>query len=191
MPSPTWDAILGGRRGEVFGGPAWGYYQTWVGPSEAQRVSGGTTCGIVLAYLLAKSGAPVDMVNRLPTDPVAPGSGFVPGAHISKALAGAKKAGLYIDKPRRLVPGWAYWIDHEGRPGSDHVGTVYAVGPVKPDGTREVLTADGGQTCPNDQPSTQCMKFQTRTLSADGSTLTLAGSVARLLGAIGEGSAVA
>jgi hypothetical protein len=176
------DVVYGGRKPDLYGGPVWGYYQTFLGdnPNGSKR-SGGTTCSTVLAYLMGKTGWPFDMIDRAPTDPV-PGGGFTPGGSLTKIVFGAKKPSRrwYLDKPgANLRPGDAYHIDHEGKANSDHVGVILEVGDALPDGTRRVVTADGGQGHPGYE-----VHWNTRILSADGSTLTLNGVPARLLGAI-------
>ncbi len=178
---PIVDIIYGGRRPDVLGGPTFGYYSTYLREDkDGNKVSGGTTCAITLAYLMGKAGWPADMINRLSTD-VVPGGGFVPGAHITRMVTGARarKRGWYIDHPTELLPGDAYHIDHPEKPNSDHVGEVVGVGEKRADGTRLIETADGGQGHPG-----YYIHRNTRTLSADGKTLTLNGVPARVLGVI-------
>jgi hypothetical protein len=176
------DVVYGGRKPDLYGGPVWGYYQTYLGENpDGSKKSGGTTCSTVLAYLLGKSDWPADMIDRAPTDPV-PGGGFTPGRSLTNIVYGAKKAARkwYLEKPgANLRPGDAYHIDHEGKLNSDHVGVILEVGDALPDGTRRIVTADGGQGHPGYE-----VHWNARILSADGSTLTLNGVPARLLGAI-------
>jgi len=168
------DGVYGQRKPDAFGAPVWGYYQTILGKNDdGTPRKGGTTCGIVLAYEMAKAGWPVEMINRLPTDPVAPGSGFTPGLHISKIVGYAQKKGWYKRTPGTdLQPGDAYHIDHPEKPNSDHVGVIVGVN------GNQIETADGGQE------TGATVKRNVRTLSADGKTLTLDGRSARVLGVI-------
>jgi len=182
---PRIDPVYGGRMGDRFGAPAWGYYQVLL---DANGKKGGTTCVITLGYLMGRSGWPADMVNRPADDKFgAPGSGMRPGS--MKVIDAAKVHGFY--KLPELVgaawlPGDAYHIDHPPRPNSDHVGTVASVSDPAADGTRQVETIDGGQGAGAD------IKRNVRTLSADGKTLALGGDVARVLGVIrADGGAVA
>ena len=187
QPAPLWDQILGGRVADLYGGPAWAYFATYVGEKDGKKVSGGTTCAILASYVLSRAGAPAAWINRLPTDPVAPGAGFTPGAHFPKMLNGAKAGGFWLDRPPTLLPGDLYFVDHPPKPNSDHVGLVLERGPLRADGTREITTGDGGQTC----ASGQCAKIATRILAADGSTLTRDGIAARVLGAIRDPRVIA
>jgi hypothetical protein len=168
---PALDVVYGGRLPDVFGAPAWGYYETKLAGGR----SGGTTCGIVLAYLMARAGWPRGMINRLPSDP-APGVGFTPGWHVTRIVEGAKRRGWYLAPPAGPRVGDAYHVDHPPKPNSDHVGLVESVSPARADGTRTVTTIDGGQGTGAD------VQRQTRTLSADGRALTLNGVPARVLG---------
>ena len=168
------DPIYGGRRPDAYGEPAWGYYQRVIGTNQdGTPKSGGTTCAITLGYLMSLAGWPADMVNRLPSDPVAPGGGFTAGLPVSKIVSGAKKRGWYLPPTTPLRPGDAYHVDH-WRPNSDHVGDVVAVN------GQTVETADGGQGRGAD------VHRNIRVLTSDGGnrTLTLNGVPARLLGVI-------
>lgn len=204
-PSPAWDGVLGGRIGEIFGAPAWRYYAVRVGqnPDGSYR-KGGTTCGIFTAYCAAKAGWPIDWINRAPDDKWAPGSGFTPGAHISKLLAGAKKAGWWIPAPTssasgpanivgddlgasfELQPGDYYHQNHDGatyngKPADgSHVGIIFSVSSPDARGFRQVVTLDGGDT---NAKGEQCAKRHTRTLSPQW-TLTYAGTESRLVGIV-------
>lgn len=174
---PVLDPIYGGRVADIAGGPSWGYYSVHLPGPNGTTHSGGTTCGIVLAYELARAGWPKDMVNRSRLDPVAPGSGFTPGMHISKIVGGAKQRGWYRDPTSTPPqPGDAYHEDHPPRPNSDHVGGILSVSDPRADGTRQVITFDGGAGTGADA------QLHTRTLSADGQSLSLDGVPARVLG---------
>lgn len=172
-PGGPLDAAYGGRLANAYGRPAWSYYQELTGPSK----SGGTTCGVALAYFMSLARWPSQMINRSTTDPVAPGGGFVPGLHISKIVGGAQGRGWYLRPATAWQPGDVYHVDHPPKPNSDHVGVVESVIPL-PGGTYSVSTIDGGQG-PGDYVSRQ-----TRILSADGKTITLNGVQARVLGII-------
>ena len=167
------DPVYGGRRADAFGAPAWGYYQRKIASG-----SGGTTCGTVLAYWMGRAGWPLDMIDRAPTDPVAPGASFTPGLSVSKIIDGAKRRGWYQAGGMSWQPGDAYHVDHPPRVNSDHVGAVVSVSAPRADGTRIIETGDGGQGDGAD------VKRNLRTLSADGSTLTLDGVPARVLGTL-------
>src|SRR5271166_2672235 len=92
------DPVYGGRKADLNGAPVWAYYQTILGTNpDGSFRKGGTTCGIVLGYLMSLAGWPKDMVNRSPTDAWAPGGGFTPGEPIAKEIGGAKKHGYYKD----------------------------------------------------------------------------------------------
>ena len=172
------DPVYGGRIPDAFDSPAWRYYQERVGPGK----SGGTTCGVTLAYLLGKAGWPADMVNRDPSDPYAPGGGFSVGMHIARIVSGAERPdrrwyrapGASGDALPR--PGDAYHVDHPPKLNSDHVGVVESVSAPRADGTRAVTTIDGGQGTGAD------VKRNERVLSADGRTLTLGMTPARVRG---------
>jgi hypothetical protein len=166
------DPVYGGRVADVAGAPAWRYYDVKL----ADGSSGGTTCGVALAYLLGRAGWPADMVNRAPDDAWAPGGGFVPGLHVSKIVGGARSRGFYLGPQAGPQVGDAYHVDHPGRPNSDHVGLVKYVGAPLPNGTRAVVTIDGGQE------TGATVREEERVLSADGRTLTLGGVPARVLG---------
>lgn len=164
------DPVYGGRVADQYGAPAWAYYSTKIGPDT----SGGTTCSTVLAYLMSRAGWPMDMIDRAPTDPVAPGGGFTPGMSMSKIVYGAKhppkrsgRSVWYLDAPVEPLLGDAYHVDHPPKANSDHVGVVVRVGDRAADGTREIVTIDGGAGSGAD------VQRQTRVLSADGRTLTL------------------
>jgi hypothetical protein len=175
--NPILDVAYGGRLPDMHGGPAWKYYQTYL---DDAKKSGGTTCSTWLAYVMALAGWPAEMIDRSTTDP-APGGGFTPGWSMTKIVAGAQRKGWYRKKP--AAGDWqrsdVYHIDHAEKPNSDHVGQVLEVGDPQPDGTRRVVTLDGGQGQPGYH-----VQWQTRILSADGSTLTLQGVPARVLGLI-------
>ncbi len=176
--SPLFDVIHGGRRPDAFGAPSWGYYSIFVGRNaDGSPRSGGTTCGVVLGYELARARWPADMINRLPTD-AAPGSGFDIGMHVTKFIAGARERGWYHGAPFEPQPGDGYHADHPPKPNSDHVGVIVSVSAPRADGTREVVTVDGGQ------PPGWYAHRNTRILSADGRTLTLSGVPARVVGYI-------
>lgn len=213
LPSPTsvvapgstaFDAAAGGRRPDYLGAPAWAYYATFasVDPAGNKRW-GGSTCATFLAYWMARSnvgadgGWPAAMIDRAPDDAYgAPGSGFQPGASLSKVVGGAKAAGIYVAADStgfELRPGDAYHQDHPPAANSDHVGVVQSVGPPRGDGTREVQTIDGGQAAKVVVPGADAAanatlsrgasaRWQVRVLSADGRTLSLGGVPARLLG---------
>ncbi len=109
-PDDTWNAILGGKRPDSFGGPAWRYFAMFIGQNpDGTKRKGGTTCGIFAAACAAKAGWDVSLINRATDDTWAPGSGFTPGAHIYKLLGAAKKRGWVVDfkPPAPLVAGAA------------------------------------------------------------------------------------
>lgn len=93
-PSPVWDAVLGGRIGDSYGAPSWGYFATYIGvlPDGTKR-KGGTTCEIFMTCCAGKAGWPRSWINRRPDDPMAPGDGFTPGMSKAKIEAGARAAG--------------------------------------------------------------------------------------------------
>ncbi len=199
LGNPTWDLILGGRKPDYLGGPTWGYYATYAGQNpDGTKRKGGTTCGTVNAYWAGKAGFPVDMIDRLPSDPV-PGSGFQFGESISKFYAGARRRGWVVTASapasarvaglgdaadaRPLRPGDYYCVVHDGatyngQPSSgEHVGVILDVSGPNAEGARTVRTADGGQLCgPNGD---QCAHWNTRTLTSNGQ-LVLNGSAGRL-----------
>ena len=203
--SPTtgdrFDAAAGGRRPDYLGAPAWAYYTTFasVAPDGSKRW-GGSTCATFVAYWMAKAaGWPASMVDRSPADAFgAPGSGFQPGMSLAKVVGGAKAAGLYVtaDSPGfEFRPGDVYHQDHPPAANSDHVGVVRSVGEPRADGTREVVTVDGGQGAAVQLPGADAAanaalsrgasaRWQARVLSADGRTLSLGGVPARLLGVV-------
>jgi hypothetical protein len=177
--SNEFDDVAGGRRGEAFGAPAWAYYSTFAGQNpDGSKRSGGTTCSTFVAYWMSRAGGwPADMIDRAPTDPVAPGGGYTPGSSLSKIIFGAKRRGWYKNAGSLdLQPGDVYHVVHPQHANSDHIGIVRAVGEAEQDGTREVCTVDGGQGTGADA------RWQSRILSADGTTLSLDGVPARLLG---------
>lgn len=181
-PDPTWDAILGGRKGDSFGGAAWGYFAVYVNEKDGKKVKGGTTCGIFAAYCAGKAGWPVEMVNRKPDDPVAPGASFVPGAHILRVYEGAQKRG-WIKKGVAPEPGDYYCVTHEGATydgkavSGEHVGVVIDVSDAAADGTRKVTTADGGQS---NAKGEQCAHQNARTWYPDGRLTLTAGDNGKL-----------
>ena len=132
---PRWDALLGGKVGEG----RWKYYQRGYG----------TTCGIVAAALLEEAGGPPELINRDPPG----GSGFTPGAHISRLYEGAQKLGLLRKPDEGQVPdlrrGDIYGStrpakDKDGNPLSgEHVGCV--VGLDAAADSLAIETVDGGQ----------------------------------------------
>jgi hypothetical protein len=171
------DAVYGGKRPDAYGDRAWRYYQRKIGPDK----SGGTTCGTTLAYWMGRAGWPSDMIDRAPDDEFgAPGAKFTPGMSVSYFVAGAKRRGWYVEEAAVgvLQPGDAYHVDRPPKPNSDHVGVVISVSAPAADGTRTVETGDGGAE------DGATVKRNRRTLSADGSTLTLGGAPARLLGVV-------
>lgn len=199
---PDFEAAAGGRRPDYLGAPAWRYYSTFasVDPAGNKRW-GGSTCSTFLGKWMGQAGWPGDLLDRAADDPVAPGApgtSFQPGASLSREVAGAKRRGWYVPADSEgfdLRPGDAYHVDHEGRPNSDHVGVVKGVGDPRTDGTREVVTIDGGQGAAVQLPGADAAanaalsrgasaRWQTRTLSADGRTLTLGSAPARVLGVI-------
>ena len=178
-PDPVLDPVYGGRKPDMNGAPAWAYYQMILGKNPDGSVrKGGTTCVITLTYFAALAGWPKEMINREPTDQWATGGGFTPGS--MKFLDVAKKRSWY--KSGAAIGDWqatdAYHIDHVGKPNSDHVGLVETVSDPAADGTRQIGTIDGGQGTGAD------IQRNTRTLSADGKTLTLNSVPARVLGVI-------
>lgn len=188
LGNPLWDLMLGGRKPDYLGGPAWGYYSTFAGlnPDGTKR-KGGTTCGTVAAYWAARAGFPADMIDRLPTDP-APGSGFTPGASISKFYQGAQRrgwvrtggipgphlaglAGPPLAIPQAvIVPGDYYCIvkdgaTYNGQPSSgEHVEVCLDVSAPNAKGDRTVRSAAGGQECGDKQ----CAHWVTRILTTGG-----------------------
>jgi hypothetical protein len=174
------DPVYGGRKGELHGAPVWTYYQTVLGESEDGTVrSGGTTCGIALAYVLGQAGWPRDMVNRRVDDPWSPGGGFEAGAHLMRLVGGAKRRGWYLGPGASGAwrPGDVYHVDHPPKINSDHVGLVERVEALSGGGAR-VTTIDGGQE------RGAVIARRVRVLSADGRTLTLDSVPARVLGVI-------
>ena len=200
LGSAEWDLMLGGRKPDYLGGPTWGFYSTFAGTNaDGTARKGGTTCGTVAAYWAAKAGFPVELIDRLPSDPV-PGSGFNPGASISKLYAGAKARGWMLSAPSsstassstavsgvgaagavELQAGDYYCVVHDGATyngqasSGEHVGVVLDVSAPNAEGSRTVRTADGGQTCGGNQ----CAHWNTRTLTRAGQ-LVLDGAAGRL-----------
>jgi len=179
--APELDPVYGGRL-PGGGDGKWRYYET----------GHGTTCGVTLAYLMGRAGWPGDLVNRDPDDAYgAPGGGFEIGAHISKIVGGALRRHWYLEPGPGVVPrpGDAYHVDRPPKVNSDHVGLVESISSPRSDGTRLLVTVDGGQGATGAD-----VKRSTRTLSADGRTLATNGAPARMLGWIrasqtGEGLA--
>ena len=198
--SPAFDAVAGGRRPDYLGAPAWAYYSTFasVDPAGNKRW-GGSTCSTFLAYWMGMTGWPADLIDRAPSDAFgAPGGGFAPGASLSKIVGGGKRRGWYVAADShgfQLQPGDIYHVDHVGHPNSDHVGLVRSVGDPRADGTRVAETIDGGQAAAVNVPGASAeanaalsrgasARWQSRTLSADGRTLSLGGVPARILGVV-------
>lgn len=88
-------------------------------------------------------------------------------------------------EPFTLRPGDYYWqfrenATYDGKPvDGSHVGIVKSVGEVERDGSRVVVTIDGGDTCSDHQ----CARWHTRKLTADG-FMVYRGASSRLMGVV-------
>lgn len=119
----------------------------------------GTTCGVFAAFVLDKAGAPPDYINRRTDDG---GRGFTPSMHI----AYLERAGMALGTIRRdadLRPGNVYHATHQTPTPGEHVGIVLERRDL-PDGSIELVTADGGQ---EDSQGRQCSRIVTRKLVGD------------------------
>lgn len=154
-PSPRWDALLGGRIGPG----KWRYYEAGYG----------TTCGVTAAGWLAKAGAPPGMINRDPPE----GSGFGPGAHISRLRQGAQELG-WLFRPRagqlpNLRRGDVYCMVRATSDGTsgEHVGVVLKSKRIGD--SLHLVTGDGGQTS---DAGKQAAKRRNRVVYPDGTVVT-------------------
>lgn len=136
--TPLWDEILGG----AIGPGRWKLYEKGYG----------TTCGIVVAYVLEQAGIDPRLINR--------GDRYKIGAHISRLFQGGKAIGA-LRMDAELEPGDVYCMLRDGgKPGvvPEHVGLV-----LERHGA-ELVTADGGQT---DANGNQCARIVRRTITGN------------------------
>lgn len=136
--SPLWDEMLGGALGPG----RWKLYEKGYG----------TTCGIVVGYVLEQAGADPRLINR--------GDRFKIGAHISRLYEGGKAIGA-LRMDAELEPGDVYYMLRDGgKPGvlPEHVGIVLARN------GDELVTGDGGQ---KDANGNQCARIVRRTIKGN------------------------
>lgn len=126
--SARFDQLMGGKLATGM----WGRYQT----------NFGTSCAVTVTGWMLDAHAPPDMLNA----PAPGGGGFVPGAHFTRLMDGAKRRGWWrTPSPGQtpdVRPGDIYMSQHG--PNTEHMGVVVAVTP-NADGSLTVETADGGQ----------------------------------------------
>lgn len=138
VPTTLGDGVFERLLGEGLGPGKWTYY-------EEGR---GSTCGVFVAAILEICGAPRVMINR--------GKVHVPGAPISRLIAGAKALKVWREDVAGMNPGDVYVVAVPPDFTDTHVGFFIS---HLPGGW--IRTADAGQTARNGAQATRFCKRRT------------------------------
>lgn len=162
--TPLWTEMMGGRIDKK---------TKWPGMFKYYQDNYGTTCGVIVNYIIEKAGAPPAMINRGPpcnSTKQIPCFGI--GQHISKISVMSQKLGIMKTDLDGIKPGDLFVIAQD----SIKVGDPSHIGVVLYRDGNSLITADGGSSC----NGKQCSKITFRTILPKNRTINSQGSTATL-----------